>query len=92
MSRPRHKEKGLGENTPDENTAKGKYQTRQNSICLLTSSLVYQWCVSEEQSGAQRCRGFSCFSFLQRSGGSEAGRGRGHQQIEGEEEEGREQD
>lgn len=53
MSRPPHKEKGLGENTPDENTAKGKYQTRQNSICLLTSSLVYQWCVSEEQRAAE---------------------------------------
>ncbi len=50
MPRPRQK-KGVGDKkTQDENTAKGKYKARQSFICLLTSSLVYQWCVSEKQS------------------------------------------
>lgn len=39
--------------------------------CLLTSSLVYQWCASEKQSGPGAAVAFSCFSFLERSRGSE---------------------
>lgn len=42
--------KGLGDKkTPDENTVKSKNHARQSFICLLTSSLVYQWYVSEKQ-------------------------------------------
>lgn len=89
MPRPCQRSRLGDKKAADENTVNSKHQARQSFICLLTSSLVYLRCVSQKRSGAgpRRCRVFSCFSFLERSGGSESGRDWGQQQTEGKEEE-----
>lgn len=93
MPRPRHK-KGLGDKkTPDENAVKGKYQAKAEFHLSLNKQPCLSVVCIREAERAQRRRVFSCFSFLQRSGGSESGRDRGQQQTEGKKkEEGREQD
>lgn len=91
VPRPRQ-EKGLGDKTtPDENTVKGKYQARPFHLSLNKQPCLSVVCIREAEQ-ARRCRVFSCFSFLQRSGRSESGRDRGQERIEGKKEEGAEQD
>lgn len=89
MPRPCQRNRLGDKKAADENTVNSKHQARQSFICLLTSSLVYLRCISQKRSGAgpRRCRVFSCFSFLERSGGSESGRDWGQQQTEGKKEE-----
>lgn len=92
MPRPRQKKGRVTSKTPDE---KGR-ERQKSGEAEFHSSLNKQPCLSvvciREAEQAQRRRVFSCFSFLQRSGGSESGRDGGQQQIEGKKEEGREQD
>lgn len=69
---------------------KRQRKAKKSSTAEFHLSLNKQPCLSavciREAERAQHCRGFSCFSFLQRSGGSESGRDKRATTDSGEEE------
>lgn len=83
MPRPRQK-KGVGDKkTPDENTVKGKYKARQSFICLLTSSLVYQWRVSEKQNRPSAAESSVVSHFCSAAGDQRVGETEGINRLRG---------
>lgn len=81
MPRPRQN-KGQGNTkTPDENAVKGKHQARQSFICLLTSSLVYQWYVSEKQSRPSAAESSVVSHFCSAAGDKRVGETEGNNRL-----------
>ena len=67
--------------TPDEKAVTGKNQARQSFICLLTSSLVYQWCVSEKQSGPSTAEASVVSHFCSTAGDQRVGETEGTNRL-----------
>lgn len=84
MPRPRQKKRTVWQvkkKTTDKNTAKGKYQARQSFICLLTSILVYQWCISEKQSGPSAAESSVVSHFCSAAGDQRVGETEGNNRL-----------
>ena len=60
---------------------KGKYQARQSFICLLTSSLVYQWCVSETASRTSAAESSVVSHFCSAAGDQRVGETEGNNRL-----------
>lgn len=81
MPRPQQKKGLCDKKTPEEKAAKGKNQARLNFVCLLTSSLVYQWCVSEEQSRPSAAESSVVSYFCSAAGDQRVGETEGNNRL-----------
>lgn len=84
LQRPRQK-KRMG--VEMKKAAKGENQASQSFICLLTSSLVYQWCVSEEQSRPSAAESSVVSHFCSAAGDQRVGETEGNNRLRRKEEE-----
>lgn len=81
IPRPRQK-KGLGDKkTADTKAEKGKNQARPNFVCLLTSSLVYQLCMEEEQSRPSAAESLVVSYFCSTAGDQRVGETEGNNRL-----------
>ena len=82
--RPRQK-KGPGDKQKRQmkRAVKGKNPARQSFIRLLTSSLVYQWCVSEKQSRPSAAESSVVSHFCSAAGDQRVGETEGNNRLRG---------
>lgn len=81
--RPCRQKKGTRvKKTLDEKAVEGnKIEEAKSFICLLTSSLVYQWCVSEEQSRPGAAESSVVSHFCSAAGDQRVGETEGNNRL-----------